>query len=89
MCCSKRIKTFSRKRKQPHLGRLAIIFERQLVFEAADTAAAEALVETQSTALFGDVKQLTRQMQEAVGKDVNSLEEVMQRVQQATCRYHR
>ena len=40
-------------------------------------------METQSTALFGDVKQLTRQMQEAVGKDVNSLEEVMQRVQQA------
>lgn len=43
----------------------------------------QALVETQSTALFGDVKQLTRQMQEAVGTDVSSLEEVMQRVQQA------
>jgi hypothetical protein len=29
------------------------------------------------------VKQLTKQMQEAVGRDVSSLEEVMQRVQQA------
>ena len=47
------------------------------------SAEGQALVETQSTALFGDVKQLTRQMQEAVGKDVSSLEEVMQRVQQA------
>lgn len=47
------------------------------------SAEGQALVETQSTALFGDVKQLTRQMQEAVGTDVNSLEEVMQRVQQA------
>ncbi len=40
-------------------------------------------METQSTALFGDVKQLTRQMQEAVGPDVSSLEEVMRRVQEA------
>lgn len=47
------------------------------------SAEGQALVETQSTALFGDVQQLTRQMQEAVGTDVSSLEEVMQRVQQA------
>lgn len=38
-------------------------------------------METQSTALFGDVKALTKQMQEAVGQDVSSMEEVLQRVQ--------
>ena len=41
----------------------------------------QALVETQSTALFGDIRALTRQMQEAVGQDVSSMEEVMQRVE--------
>ena len=44
------------------------------------SAEGAALVETQTNALFGDVKALTRQMQEAVG-NVSSLEEVMQKVQ--------
>jgi hypothetical protein len=44
------------------------------------SAEGAALVETQTNALFGDVKALTRQMQEAVG-NVNSLEEVMKKVQ--------
>ena len=47
------------------------------------SAEGAALVETQTNALFGDVKALTRQMQEAVG-NVSSLEEVMQKVQVRT-----
>jgi antitoxin component HigA of HigAB toxin-antitoxin module len=60
-------------------------FDQQTLADTARLVSAEgqALVETQSKALFGDVKQLTRQMQEAVGPDVSSLEEVMQRVQEA------
>lgn len=45
------------------------------------SAEGAALVETQSSALFGDVTTLARQMQEAIGQDATSLEEVMQRVQ--------
>ena len=48
------------------------------------SAEGAALVETQTNALFGDVKALTRQMQEAVG-NVNSLEEVMKKVQVGDC----
>ena len=44
------------------------------------SAEGAALVETQTHALFGDVKELTKQMQEAVGQ-ARSMEEVMQRVQ--------
>jgi hypothetical protein len=78
----------SKQQQQPKKGVLRDYiesFDQQTLADTARLVSAEgqALVETQSTALFGDVKQLTRQMQEAVGKDVNSLEEVMQRVQQA------
>ena len=38
-------------------------------------------METQSSALFGDVTALANQMREAIGQDATSLEEVMQRVQ--------
>lgn len=40
-----------------------------------------ALVEVQTSALFGDLKVLQTQMQEAVGQDASSIEELMQRVQ--------
>lgn len=42
-----------------------------------------ALVEVQTSALFGDLKVLQKQMQEAVGQDATSIEELMQRVQVA------
>jgi hypothetical protein len=42
-----------------------------------------ALVERQTEALFGDPKALQREMQEAVGQDAASVEELMKRVQEA------
>lgn len=42
-----------------------------------------ALIELQTSALFGDVKSLQRQMQETVGQDATSVEELMARVQEA------
>ena len=42
-----------------------------------------ALVERQTEALFGDAKKLQAEMQEAVGQDAASMEELMQRVQEA------
>ena len=40
-----------------------------------------AIVETQTSALFGDIRKLQEQMQNAVGQDVSSYEELMARVQ--------
>ena len=40
-----------------------------------------AIVETQTSALFGDIRKLQEQMQNAVGQDVSSYEELMNRVQ--------
>jgi hypothetical protein len=42
-----------------------------------------ALVERQTEALFGDPKELQKQMQDAVGQDAASVEELMKRVQEA------
>ena len=71
---------------RPHV-RTQVLGSRSLVANADGcwlheqvSAEGAALVETQTNALFGDVKALTRQMQEAVG-NVNSLEEVMKKVQ--------
>ncbi|KAK9842873.1 hypothetical protein WJX74_003735 [Apatococcus lobatus] len=41
-----------------------------------------AIVETQTSALFGDIRKLQEQMQNAVGQDISSYEELMNRVQQ-------
>lgn len=41
-----------------------------------------ALVERQTKALFGDLRTLQSEMQNAVGQDAMSMEELMQRVQQ-------
>ena len=43
------------------------------------------LVETQVQALFGDLKMLQDQMQQAVGQDATSMEDLMQRVQVGLC----
>lgn len=45
------------------------------------SAEGAALVETQTSALFGDITALALQMQQAIGQDATSLEEVLQRVQ--------
>ena len=44
-----------------------------------------AIVETQTSALFGDIRKLQEQMQNAVGKDISSYEELMTRVQVTIC----
>ena len=41
------------------------------------------LTERQTQALFGDIKGLQRDMQEAVGQDASSMEEIMARVREA------
>lgn len=38
---------------------------------------AAALVERQTTALFGDVKELQQQMSQAIGEDSTSMEDLM------------
>eukprot|EP00775_Hariotina_reticulata_P002063 gene2064-2383_t len=55
------------------------------MIETARVVSAEgaALVERQTTALFGDIKALTKQMQEAVGSEVSSAEELYARISQA------
>lgn len=40
-----------------------------------------ALVDVQTTALFGNLRDLQTQMQNAVGQDATSIEELMQKVQ--------
>lgn len=47
------------------------------------TQEVSALVERQTQALFGDVKALQRQMQEAVGAGVGSVEDLLHRVESA------
>lgn len=44
-----------------------------------------AIVETQTSALFGDIRKLQEQMQNAVGQDISSYEELMTRVQVTIC----
>ena len=40
-----------------------------------------ALVDVQTTALFGNLRELQAQMQTAVGQDATSIEDLMQKVQ--------
>lgn len=60
-------------------------FDQTVLQEMARLVTVEgsALVERQTKALFGDVKQLQQEMQKAVGQDATSMDELMQRVQQA------
>ena len=57
------------------------------VFMLLQSQEGAALVEVQTSALFGDLKVLQKQMQEAVGQDATSIEELMQRVQVRYCTY--
>ena len=63
----------------PCLGMQATLMETAQVL----TLEAAALVERQTTALFGDVKSLQVQMTEAVGEDAQSMEDLMQRISDA------
>jgi hypothetical protein len=57
-------------------------FDQATMVETARIVSAEggALVERQTSAIFGDIKRLTKQMQDAVGAEVESAEDLMQRV---------
>ncbi len=67
------------------LRRYVESFDQAAMLATARLVSAEggALVERQTRALFGDVAALQRAMQEAVGEDFSSLEEMMGRVQKA------
>ncbi|CAK0743020.1 hypothetical protein CVIRNUC_001438 [Coccomyxa viridis] len=73
------------KKKRIPLREYVETFDQQTMLEMTQVVSAEgaALVEAQTSALFGDLKQLQRQMQEAVGTDATSMEELMERVQNA------
>lgn len=73
------------KRGKGALRQYVESFDQEAMIATARLVTTEgaALVERQSKALFGDVKALQAQMQEAVGEDAGSMEELMQRVQRA------
>jgi len=60
-------------------------FDQATMVETARIVSAEgaALVERQTAAVLGDIKKLTKQIQNAVGKDVTSMEQVMERMAKA------
>jgi hypothetical protein len=67
------------------LRRYVESFDQATMVSTARVVSAEgaALVERQTSALFGDIKELTRQMQDAVGGGVGSAEELYARIQSA------
>jgi hypothetical protein len=60
-------------------------FDSDTMLETARILSLEAaaLVERQTTALFGDIKTLQLQMSEAIGADASSMEDLMRRIHEA------
>ncbi|GAB4818218.1 hypothetical protein N2152v2_005264 [Parachlorella kessleri] len=73
------------KRPKSALRQYVESFDQATLVQTARLVSVEgaSLVERQTKALFGDVRDLQSQMQSAVGQDAASMEELMQRVQQA------
>ena len=73
------------KKKKGALRHYVESFDQETMMATARLVTTEgaALVERQTKALFGDVRALQSQMQEAVGENAASMEELMQRVQEA------
>lgn len=71
--------------KKGVLKRYVESFDQEAMLATARLVTREgaALVERQTEALFGDAKKLQQEMQDAVGQDAASMEELMQRVQEA------
>lgn len=71
--------------KEGNLRRYVESFDANAMREMAALVSVEgaALVERQTLALFGDVKQLQTEMQDAIGSNIISAEELFQRVQDA------
>lgn len=72
-------------RKKGALRAYVESFDQEAMLQMARLVTIEgaALVERQTKALFGDAKALQQQMQAAVGDNVTSVEDLMQRVQKA------
>ena len=60
-------------------------FDQETMMNTARLFSVEgaALVERQTEALFGDATELQKEMQDAIGQDASSVEELMKRVQEA------
>lgn len=60
-------------------------FDQATMVETARVVSVEAaaLVERQASALFGDIKKLTQQMQDVIGKDASSYDEVFSKMAEA------
>merc|ERR1711871_1549458 len=72
------------KKRKSKMQEYVESFDQETLVETARIVSAEAamLVERQTSTLFGDVHRLQQEMQEAVGQDANSMEELMSRMQQ-------
>jgi hypothetical protein len=73
------------RRPKSALRRYVESFDQETMMETARLVTLESatLTERQTQALFGDIKALQRNMQDAVGQDAGSMEEIIQRVQEA------
>ncbi|GAX74028.1 hypothetical protein CEUSTIGMA_g1478.t1 [Chlamydomonas eustigma] len=73
------------KKEKSALKRYVESFDQATMVETARIVSTEgaALVERQTAAVLGDIKKLTQQIQSAVGKDVTSMEQVMERMAKA------
>ena len=72
------------KKRKSKMQEYVESFDQETLVETARIVSAEAamLVERQTSTLFGDVHLLQKEMQEAVGQDASSMEELMNRMQQ-------
>mmetsp|Transcript_20304 Transcript_20304/g.60310 ORF Transcript_20304/g.60310 Transcript_20304/m.60310 type:complete len:216 (-) Transcript_20304:1186-1833(-) len=73
------------RKEKSALRRYVESFDQAAMVETARIVSLEAaaLVERQTSGVLGDVKKLTKQIQDAVGRDVSSMEQVMERMAQA------
>eukprot|EP00803_Ostreobium_quekettii_P001375 evm.model.scf_910.1 EVM.evm.TU.scf_910.1 scf_910:24458-29165(-) len=75
----------SKAEGKPTLRQYVESFDQDTMIETAKIVSVEgaALVERQTAALFGDLKALQKEMQEAVGPNVLSVEDLLKKIQQA------
>eukprot|EP00195_Chlamydomonas_chlamydogama_P006118 CAMPEP_0202908678 /NCGR_PEP_ID=MMETSP1392-20130828/46850_1 /ASSEMBLY_ACC=CAM_ASM_000868 /TAXON_ID=225041 /ORGANISM="Chlamydomonas chlamydogama, Strain SAG 11-48b" /LENGTH=418 /DNA_ID=CAMNT_0049598121 /DNA_START=84 /DNA_END=1340 /DNA_ORIENTATION=+ len=73
------------KKEKSALRKYVESFDQAMMVETARIVSAEgaALVERQATALLGDIKKLTAQMQSVVGTDATSKDQVLERMARA------
>ncbi|KAL0019738.1 hypothetical protein WJX77_008774 [Trebouxia sp. C0004] len=76
------------KKKESPLRKYIESFDQATLADMTRQVSQEgaALVDVQTTALFGNLRELQSQMQNAVGQDATSIEDLMQKVQDAVAR---